>query len=68
MDLSAGEDEADEHNEQGNDVGGVDNHSSRDAGGEFSSCGGNTEPPPDLRPDHSRCILHFDIDCFYAQV
>lgn len=24
--------------------------------------------PPQLKPDHSRCILHFDIDSFYAQV
>lgn len=24
--------------------------------------------PPEVKPDHSRCIVHFDIDSFYAQV
>lgn len=68
MDLGAEEDETDEQNKQGGDFGDVNSHSSKVAGGEFISHGDNTEPPPDLRPDHSRCILHFDIDCFYAQV
>lgn len=26
------------------------------------------EGPPDFKPNHRRCIAHFDIDCFYAQV
>eukprot|EP00903_Cladosiphon_okamuranus_P018116 g16671.t1 len=25
-------------------------------------------PPPEGNIDHRRCIVHFDIDCFYAQV
>lgn len=29
--------------------------------------GGAEEGPPEVKPDHRRCILHFDIDCFYAQ-
>lgn len=29
--------------------------------------GGTQEGPPEVIPDHRRCILHFDIDCFYAQ-
>ena len=24
-------------------------------------------PPPEGNLDHHRCIVHFDIDCFYAQ-
>lgn len=24
-------------------------------------------PPPGGNLDHRRCIVHFDIDCFYAQ-
>ncbi|CAM9463531.1 unnamed protein product, partial [Hapterophycus canaliculatus] len=23
--------------------------------------------PPGLKPNHDRCIVHLDIDCFYAQ-
>lgn len=29
--------------------------------------GGTEEEPPEVKSDHRRCILHFDIDCFYAQ-
>ena len=28
---------------------------------------GESKRPPEVRPDHGRCILHFDIDSFYAQ-
>lgn len=35
-----------------------------EAGG---ASGGAQEGPPEVKPDHRRCILHFDIDCFYAQ-
>lgn len=30
--------------------------------------GNGCEGPPELRRDHGRCIVHFDIDSFYAQV
>lgn len=29
---------------------------------------GDNAGPPELRQDHGRCIVHFDIDSFYAQV
>ena len=29
--------------------------------------GETEEGPPEVKPDHRRCIVHFDIDCFYAQ-
>lgn len=35
------------------------------AGGHQSE--GESKRPPEVRPDHGRCILHFDIDSFYAQ-
>lgn len=34
----------------------------------LGASGGITEPPPEVQLDHTRCIMHFDIDCFYAQV
>lgn len=36
----------------------------------FSMGGGwlEAEGPPEFKPNHRRCIVHFDIDCFYAQV
>ncbi|CAM9856738.1 unnamed protein product, partial [Scytosiphon promiscuus] len=30
--------------------------------------GGGGGSPPVLKPNHDRCIVHLDIDCFYAQV
>lgn len=59
-----------DHHKREAGVDGVSSRPTRGSGGEefISLADSNIEPPPDLKQDHSRCILHFDIDCFYAQV
>lgn len=46
-------------------------HEGEDAGASMTVAGlrgGRAEGPPELRRDHGRCVVHFDIDSFYAQV
>lgn len=44
-----------------------DSQNEQEDGSQALTFDGGSPGPPELKPDHSRCIIHFDIDSFYAQ-
>lgn len=64
------QDDQNGHLEEEDETGAIRNDQQSLRSKSFPMSGGwlEAEGPPELKPNHGRCIVHFDIDCFYAQV